>query len=508
MSSAPELSIAPSSAAEQSAETIVVFAVPAAKNGPADAPPELLGIEGTALADAVTPALAARAGVTGGADQLVRIPVTISGVERTVAVAGVGSKADPAALRRAAGAAVRQLSGVESVAIQAPGADVDGVAAVLEGAALGGYAFTGFRGASAGRQKAPVASVVVCGAPADEGAALRAGVLATAVATVKDLVNTPANALYPETLAARAAELVADLPVAVTVWDEAALEADGFGGILGVGRGSARPPRLVKLSYSPAGAAGHVALVGKGITFDSGGLSLKPPASMIGMKYDMTGSATVLAVLAAAARLELPIRVTAWMCLAENMPSATATRPGDVITIRGGTTVEVLNTDAEGRLVLADGLTAASEEHPDAIVDVATLTGAASVALGKRTVGIMGDPELLAEVQAAGAESGELLWPMPLTDELRPMLDSSVADVQNVKPGNTAAGMLLAAVFLREFVGSTPETAGEDPRQIPWAHLDIAGPANNDGGAWGFTGPGSTGVAVRSLIRLLERRAG
>jgi leucyl aminopeptidase len=255
------------------------------------------------------------------------------------------------------------------------------------------------------------------------------------------------------------------------------------------------------VSYAPSTARKHVALVGKGITFDSGGLSLKPPASMIGMKYDMTGAATVLAVVIAAAELQLNVRLTAWLCLAENMPSGSALRPGDVITVKGGKTVEVLNTDAEGRLVLADGLVAASEE-PDAIIDVATLTGAALIALGHRYVGTMGDDALVAQVVSAATRVGETLWPMPIPAEVRRLLASDIADIANIKPGNTAAGMLIAAAFLRDFVGSAGE--GDEKHVIPWAHLDIAGPANNGGSGWGFTGKGSTGVAVRALLELAE----
>jgi leucyl aminopeptidase len=256
------------------------------------------------------------------------------------------------------------------------------------------------------------------------------------------------------------------------------------------------------VSYAPAEATKHLALVGKGITFDSGGLSLKPPTGMVGMKYDMTGAATILAVTLAAARLGLNVRVTAWLCIAENLPSGTALRPNDVLRIRGGKTVEVLNTDAEGRLVLADGLVAASEEAPDAIVDVATLTGAARVALGDRYAGAMGDDELVKRIVAIADGIGENLWPMPLPAELRAMLASDVADIANVKQGAAAAGMLIAGVFLREFVGTTGE--GDEKRSIPWAHLDIAGPANNPSAGFGFVGKGPTGVTVRALIALAE----
>jgi leucyl aminopeptidase len=255
----------------------------------------------------------------------------------------------------------------------------------------------------------------------------------------------------------------------------------------------------VRVGWEPDGATETVALVGKGITFDSGGLSLKPGASMVGMKYDMTGAATVLAAVTAAARLELPVAVTAWLCIAENMPSGSAIRPNDVLRIRGGRTVEVLNTDAEGRLVLADGMVAAGEEHPDALIDVATLTGAIITALGTRYVGAMGDGPLVGRTQAAAKRAGELVWHLPLPEELRTILASDVADIANVKIGNTAGGALVAGQFLREFV---PER--EDGSPVPWVHLDIAGAAENKGAAYGVTGPGPTGVMVRTLVALLE----
>jgi leucyl aminopeptidase len=259
----------------------------------------------------------------------------------------------------------------------------------------------------------------------------------------------------------------------------------------------------VKVSYRPEAARRHLALVGKGITFDSGGLSLKPPVSMVGMKYDMTGAATVLAVVAAAARLGVPTRLTAWLCLAENLPSGTAIRPNDVLTIRGGRTVEVTNTDAEGRLVLADGLVAAGEEGPDAIIDVATLTGAAVVALGNRYTGVMGDAAFVTDLIATGSGADELFWPMPFPAELRKVLDSDVADLANAKPGTTAGGMLVAGTFLREFIAERADEDGETSR-IPWAHLDIAGSAMNGDAPYGFTAKGPTGVAVRTLLAMAE----
>ncbi|WP_426624322.1 leucyl aminopeptidase [Leifsonia sp. McL0607] len=443
----------------------------------------------------------AAVGFSGGKDELVRLPGAAGGPG--LAVVGLPEPVDEDALRYAAGTAIRQLAGVGYVAVDLPAADDAQLGAVLEGAALGAYAFTEYRSASRAGVKPPVATIEVIGS-SDAGDVLVARALAVsgAASLVKDLVNTPPIDLYPASFTARAEEAAESLPVTIEVWDERRLAAEGFGGILGVGQGSTRLPRLVKVDYAPADATQHLALVGKGITFDSGGLSLKPASGMVGMKYDMTGAATVLAVALAAARLALPVRVTAWLCLAENMPSGSAIRPNDVLRIRGGRTVEVLNTDAEGRLVLADALVAASEEHPDAIVDVATLTGAAMVALGTRYAAVMGSDDLVGDVVAAAKASGELVWPMPLASELRATINSDVADIANANPGVTAGGMLLAGVFLQEFIGRTGDE--EDAPRIPWAHLDIAGPAKGPSAPYGFTGKGPSAVSVRALIRLAE----
>ncbi|MGO4534152.1 leucyl aminopeptidase [Leifsonia sp. 2MCAF36] len=447
-------------------------------------------------------------GFSSGKDELVRLPGHGDGP--SLAVIGLPEGGEDA-LRYAAGSAVRQLAGTAAVALDLPAGSGSELAAVLEGAALGAYAFTEYREKSRAAAKDPVGSIEVLGGGTDadidtDVLVARATAVAEAASLVKDLVNMPPLDLYPETFAERATAAASDLPVTVTVWDEQKLAADGFGGILGVGQGSARPPRLVKVTYAPEGAERHLALVGKGITFDSGGLSLKPAGGMVGMKYDMTGAATVLAVALAAARLALPVRVTAWLCLAENMPSGSAIRPNDVLRIRGGRTVEVLNTDAEGRLVLADGLVAASEEQPDAIVDVATLTGAAMVALGTRYAALMGSDELMDDLLTAAKETGELLWPMPLPAELRATINSDVADIANANPGNTAGGALLAGVFLQEFVGRTGDE--DDAPRIPWAHLDIAGPAKSPAAPYGFTGKGPSAVSVRALIRLAESFSG
>ena len=445
-------------------------------------------------------------GVTGSEDQVRRLPDRFGAASGLVLV-GLGPDADDAAFRRAAGAVTRTIDGQASIAFALTEETAAAAEAVLEGAAIGAYRYTASRGVGSAPAPRPLGQITVVDpssvdAP-DAGLAEHATAVAEAIALVKDLVNTPPNELYPATFADAARAAVDGLDVEVEEWDETRLAEDGFGGILGVGQGSSRPPRLVKLSYHPEAARSHLALVGKGITFDSGGLSLKPPVSMVGMKYDMTGAATVLAVLAAAARLGVPTRLTAWLCLAENLPSGTAIRPNDVLTIRGGRTVEVTNTDAEGRLVLADGLVAAGEEGPDAIIDVATLTGAAVVALGNRYTGVMGDASFVTDLIATGSGADELFWPMPFPAELRKVLDSDVADLANAKPGTTAGGMLVAGTFLQEFIADRTDEEGGTTR-IPWAHLDIAGSAMNGDAPYGFTAKGPTGVAVRTLLAMAE----
>ncbi|MBK4346712.1 leucyl aminopeptidase [Lacisediminihabitans changchengi] len=485
------------------AADVLVLGVSATDDGPR------LHADGEAFAgpefDSLRESLSA-IGITGAADSIRRLQGI--GAASSLALIGLGSaetdgsiSAD--ALRSAAGAASRQLVGVESLVLALPVADDAQTLAVLEGSAIGAYAFTEFRQASLAATKLPASEITVVttlGATDTNQKLLdRAVVVATAMESVRNLVNAPADVLYPETFAAATVDLVGELPIEIDILREPELAAGGFGGILGVGQGSSRGPRLIKLSYSPSDATTHLALVGKGITFDTGGLSLKPAAGMVGMKDDMAGAATVMAVVVAAAKLALPVRLTAWLCMAENMPSGSAIRPNDVLRMRGGRTVEVLNTDAEGRLVMADGIVAAGEEQPDAIIDVATLTGAQRVALGDRYSGVMGDDTLVDSILAAGASTGEQLWPMPLPGELRALLNSDVADIANAKIGNTAAGMLVAGVFLQEFVGTR-----EDGSRIPWAHIDIAGPAVNNAGPWGFTGKGATAVTVRALLALAE----
>jgi leucyl aminopeptidase len=468
------------------------------------------GPDGPAIAlDEVPPgleALLAPLGVTGAADEFRRGPVP-DGWHSPVAFLGLGAEASRASLRSAAGVVGRLSAGLDSLVLALPVADEADATVVLESAASGAYAYLAYRTASELSAKRPVTSIALHATDAFDGEGIVASAGATALAThlVRDLVNEPASDLYPATFVDRVRTLADGLPVQLDVLDEQRLTSEGYGGILGVGSGSSRGPRLVVVRYAPESAERHLAIVGKGITFDSGGLSLKPPSSMPTMKYDMTGAATALAVVLDAARRELPVRVSAWLCLAENMPSGTAIRPGDVLRMWNGTSVEVTNTDAEGRLVLADGLAAAATEHPDLLVDVATLTGAARVALGERTTGLMGDTAATERVLAAAASADEAMWAMPLPAELRSVLDSDVADLANAKPGHTAGGMLVAGHFLRAFVG---EAGSEGPgARIGWAHLDIAGPAYNSGAPYGAVGKGPSAVAVRTLLTLTAELA-
>jgi leucyl aminopeptidase len=440
-------------------------------------------------------------GVTGAQDEVRRLPA-VEGSPRSIALVGLGARLGTNELRYASGAAARLVRGVTSLAFALPAESADDLLAILEGAAIGAYAYNEYRSGLPETTKLPATEIIVVSSLDASDLVSRASIVATALHDVRDLVNAPPSDLYPETFAAAAAELAENAPVDVLVLGEDELLAGEFGGIIGVGKGSVRPPRLVKVTYSPVEATRHLALVGKGITFDSGGISLKPGGALVGMKYDMTGAASILAVALAVARLGLNIKVTAWLCIAENLPSGNAIKPDDVLRIKGGKTVEVLNTDAEGRLVLADGLVAASEESPDYIIDVATLTGAQRVALGDRYSAAMGDTDLVAQVVGVAKRVGETIWPMPLPAELRAVLNSEVADIANSKPGHTAGGMLLAGVFLSEFIGSVGE--GEARHTIPWAHLDIAGPADNKGAGYGFVGKGPTGVTVRALIALAE----
>ncbi|MEU8309697.1 leucyl aminopeptidase [Actinomadura sp. NPDC048955] len=431
-------------------------------------------------------------GATGKAGEVTRLPSLGAVPAKVIVAAGLGEDPSAEDLRRAAGAAVRSLAGTARIAVALPASGAEGVEAVALGSLLGAYSFDAFR--TGDGHKSPVEEIRLI-APASEEAALgRARTLAASVTLVRDLVNTPPSHLSPEDFAGEAERVAAETGLAIEVLDEKALVEGGYGGIAGVGQGSVNPPRLVRLAYTHPEAGRTLALVGKGITFDSGGLSLKPTDAMDWMKSDMGGAAAVLGALAAIAELRPAVNVVGYLALAENMPSGTAQRPSDVLRIYGGKTVEVLNTDAEGRLVMADALVRAGEDSPDLIVDVATLTGAQLVALGTRTTGVMAnDDDVREKVVAAAGRAGEPSWGMPLPPELRKGLDSAVADIANIS-GERWGGMLVAGTFLKEFV----------PDGVKWAHLDIAGPAFHKGEPYGYTPKGGTGAAARTLVQIAE----
>jgi len=464
-----------------------------------------------AFGKALLPALMGL-GATGRAEEVTRLASLGATTAPVVLAVGLGvlpaagEALDAEVLRRAAGAAVRTLAGSRKVAITLAATGGDAAAAVRaagEGALLGAYSFDRYRTAagndSSGRDpREPVGSVVLIVPDARDrsvkAALRRTEVVGRAVCLARDLVNTPPSDLHPAELAELARVHAAGAGVDVEVLEGRALVKGRFGGIVGVGQGSAHGPRLVHLSYRGGkGSATKIALVGKGITFDSGGLSLKPAAAMEEMKSDMGGAAAVIAAVTAIAELGLAADVEAWIPMAENMPGGSAIRPSDVLTFRNGTTVEVNNTDAEGRLVLADAIARACEDRPDVLLDAATLTGAQLVALGARTTGVMGnDDALRTTVVDAAGRAGEPSWPMPLPAELRKGLDSEIADMVNTGPRE--GGMLTAGLFLQEFV-----TEG-----VRWAHLDIAGPAYNSATPYGYTPHGGTGAAVRTFVQVVE----
>ncbi|WBB59819.1 leucyl aminopeptidase [Streptomyces sp. WMMC500] len=520
------LTLSSSSAAGLRADAVVVGVAKGPK-GPVPAPgaeavDEAYGGKLGAVLDAL--------GASGGEGEVTKLPAP-EGLKASLVVAvglgavpekGVGY--DTETLRRAAGGAARALAGVKKAAFALPMDVADDTAAVAEGALLGAYAFHTYRdgradtaaddakeakGAKNGKGakgkangngvKAPLAEIALLGGKRDKAhrtAVERAAVLAEEVNRARDLVNTPSNDLDPTGFAALAQQAGKEHGFKVAVTDEKALAKGGYGGLLGVGQGSQTPPRLVRLEHRHPKAEQTIALVGKGITYDSGGISLKPAGHNETMKCDMSGAAAVLSAVSAAARLELPVNVTGWLALAENMPSGSATRPGDVLRMYSGKTVEVLNTDAEGRLVLADALTRASEEKPDYMIDVATLTGAMVLALGNRTFGIMAnDDAFRTRIHMLAEAAGEQSWPMPMPPELKKGMESPIADIANM--GERMGGGLVAGLFLEEFVGDG----------ITWAHLDIAGPAFNTAGPFGYTPKGGTGSAVRTLVAIAEEAA-
>lgn len=431
-------------------------------------------------------------GATGAAEEVTKVPASTGPI---VAV-GVGKRdeMDAEKLRRAAGVAARSLTGLKVVATTLGEL---GLAAAVEGIALGAYTYRGLKTADVPEDQQPVQKVVFLGK--DQALFDAAVITAEAVAFARDLVNAPSSHLFPESYAAIATSAAEDNGLTVEVLDDAALAEQGFGGIVAVGQGSTRGPRLVRISYAPEQLddAPTVALVGKGVTFDTGGVSIKPAANMDQMISDMGGSAAVLATIIAAARLKLNVKVTATIPMAENMPGGNSYRPGDVITHYGGTTSEILNTDAEGRLILADAIARASEDNPDYLIETATLTGAQMVALGLRTAGVMGSDAFRDRVAETGRSVGEQAWAMPIPEEMSTSMSSPVADLRNADPSRWG-GMLSAGYYLGNFVGEG----------IEWVHIDIAGPSFNTGGAHGYTPARATGAPVRTLIAVLEGIAG
>lgn len=441
-------------------------------------------------------------GATGKSNEIIKVPYS---KPQTIYFTGLGETSksyDPENLRRAAGSAARELAGQSAATFALPVSTLAQISAVAEGAALGAYAFNEFRSSTKSDFKEPLEQIVIATKSTSDAAAkralVRAEIIARNTAMVRDLINTPPSHLTPDSFCTRMKKLATPLGLKVEILNEATLKNQGYGGIIGVGQGSANPPRLLHISYTPSKARARYAFVGKGITFDTGGLALKPANGMEAMKSDMSGAAAVIGAIFAIAELKLPVAIDAWAPLAENMVSENATRPSDIISIYGGKTVEVLNPDAEGRLVLADALVRAQEVAKksgglDGIIDVATLTGAQVVALGTRTSAVMtNDVEFSQQFLEASEKAGEAFWPMPLPEELRASLDSPVADLANI--GDRMGGMLVAGLFLKEFI---------EP-DISWLHLDIAGPAYNESTPHGYTPVGGTGIALRSLVTLVE----
>lgn len=445
-------------------------------------------------------AMATALGASASADSVTVLPA-LEG-SRLVVVGLEDADVTPERLRRATGNALRSIAAMEGadgweVAVSLEVTDPELVQATAEGALLGAYRVEKVTGEMPPQAVTDVTLVAssVTGLQKDALASAQAN--AAAVCQARDWGNTPPNLLYPESFAEAARGYVKDAKISVEILDEKALEKGGYGGILAVGGGSTRKPRLVRLSYAPRGATRHLALVGKGITFDSGGLDIKPAGQMAGMKYDMSGAAAVISAIRGIADLGLKVKVTAYASLAENLPSGSSYRASDVLTMFDGQTVENYNTDAEGRLVMADAIARAGQDRPDLIVDVATLTGACMVGLGMRTAGLITNGETTSDLLLDAAEAaGEDFWELPLTDHTRALIKSTVADMRSGS-GQRWGGALVAGAFLERFV----------PEGVAWAHLDIAGPAENVDEAYGYVPKGGTGMGVRTLIALAGQLA-
>ncbi len=425
----------------------------------------------------------------GKAGQTVSVPGGGALPYRQVLLVGLGDEVDAEGLRRAAAVAAKAATKHATVVTTLQQVDLDGAEDLVTfGFALGQYRFDKYM---SDPSEIVTERLVLAGAASDGKAG---AVVANAVGMARDLVNEPAGGKSPRELADWAVTHLAPLGIEVTVWDADRIDSEGLGGLAAVAAGSHEPARLVRLDYAPPQPVAKLAYVGKGIVFDSGGLSLKPPSGMEDMKSDMSGAAAVFGAVWAIATLGLPVEIVGITPLTENMPGGGALRPGDVFQARNGKTVEVLNTDAEGRLVLADGLSLAVEEEPDLIVDIATLTGACKVALGEKVGGIFAsEDDVAGKLTAAARRAGEPMWHLPLESEYRSKLESVVADMKNT--GDRFGGAITAALFLQEFAGDTP-----------WAHLDIAGPARS-GKAEHYVSKGGTGFGVRTLVALAELAA-
>jgi leucyl aminopeptidase len=452
---------------------------------------------GEGALDGVPARYAAAQGFEGRTAQTLVVPAGDDGPDTVLVGVGPAADVDPSVIRRATGAAVRAAGTRRVLALRLLDAVAESSArppaaqAVAEGAALATYRFHRFKRDAEPSAVDEVVLVATGGKRVADALAVGTRV-AEGVAFARDLVNSPGGDLTPRVLAEAAIEVAEREDLQITVLDEDAIAEARLGGLLGVNRGSTQPPRFIEICYEPPSPRGSMAWVGKGITFDSGGLSLKTAEAMMAMKNDMGGAAAVLGAFSALPAVSPRCRVRGYVPATDNMGGGDATRPGDVLEIRNGTTVEVLNTDAEGRLVLADALALAGEAEPDAIVDLATLTGAVEVALGSRIAGLMGNHEgWVDQVRAAAERAGERVWPLPLPDDYRPWIESEVADLRNTGKVK-GAGTIVAGLFLREFVDN----------EIAWAHLDIAGTA-----WWGdadedFTTRGGTGWGVRTLLEL------
>lgn len=463
-----------------------------------DDEPSVIGLAPKAVKEAETGLgadLATVARRLGASTKLGSTTVLPWGSGSLVLVGVGGEELDDETVRRAAGSAVRAAAELADgrslkVSLDMGTTTPERVRVAAEGALLGAYRIPRITGQPSTPAIASITVVSQARGAKDE--LRKAEILADVVTTARDWVNTPANLLYPQTFAASAVERFTGIAdTTVDVLDEKALADGGYGGILAVGGGSVRPPRLVRVEYAPAGATTTLALVGKGITFDSGGLDIKTQDGMYTMKCDMGGAAAVLAAVEAIARLGLGVRVVGYAAMAENMPSGSAWRPSDVLTMYGGRTVENANSDAEGRIVMADALARSAEDRPDMVVDISTLTGACMVALGNTWAGLMASSTEAADTLLDASEAaGENFWELPITDEVREGLHSDIADVKS--SGARQGGAMAAAAFLQGFVAPDAD----------WAHLDIAGPAFNEGKAHDYTPVGATGFGVRTLVHL------